>query len=191
MKLKDLCSLEEKLWPNQTAYWKAETLLCWQSLLSQSYDFSSSHVLVWELEHKESWAQKNWCFWTVVLNKILESPLDCKEIKPVHPKGNQPWLFIGRTYTDAEVPILWQPDVKRQLIGKDSDGRKDWRHKEKGTTEDEMVVRHHQLNEREFEQTPGDSEGQGSLVCCSPRGHQESDMTCQPNSSSNQCLCFK
>ena len=102
--------------------------------------FSSSHVWMWELNHREGWVPKNWCFWIVALEKTLESPLDYKEIKPVHPKGNQPWLFI-RTDTDAEVPILWPPDVKSQLIGKDSDGGKDWRHKEKGTTEDEMVVR--------------------------------------------------
>ena len=105
--------------------------------LGQSYGFSSSHVWMWELDHKESWAQKNWCFWTVVLDKTLESPLDCKEIQLVHPKGNQSWIFIGRT--DAEAPILWPPDTKNQLIGKDPDAGKDWKQEEKGTTEDEMV----------------------------------------------------
>ena len=127
---------------------------------------------MWEMDHKEGWALKNWCFWIAALEKPLESPLDCKEIKPVHPQGNQPWIFIRRTDTDAEVPIVWPPDAKSQFIGKDPDVGKDWRQEEKGTTEDEMVVRHHQLNEYEFEQTSGDSEGQGSLVCCSPWGHR-------------------
>ena len=127
---------------------------------------------MWEMDHKEGWALKNWCFWTVALEKTLESPLDCKEIKPVHPQGNQPWIFIRRTDTDAEVPIVWPPDATSQLTGKDPDAGKDWRQEEKGTTEDEMVVWHHQLNEYEFEQTSGDSEGQGSLVCCSPWGHR-------------------
>ena len=124
---------------------------------------------------QEDFPLKNWCFGTMVLEKTPESPLDSKEIKPVNPKGNQPWVFIGRT--DAEVPILWPPDVKSQLIGKDSDAQKDWRQEEKGATEDEMVGKHHWHNGHEFEQTPGDSEGQGSMVCCSPWGHIESDMT--------------
>ena len=106
---------------------------------SQSYGFSSSHVWMWELDHKEGWVLKNWCFWTVVLEKTLESPLDCKEIQPVNPKGNQPWIFIGRTDAEAETPILWPPDEKTWLIGKDPDAGKDWGQKEKGTTEDEMV----------------------------------------------------
>ena len=105
---------------------------------------------MWESDHKEGWALKNWCSWTVVLEKTLESPLDCKEIKPVNPKGNQPWIFIRRTDAEAETPILWPPDVKSQLIRKDCDGRKDWR-QEKGTTEDEMVGLHHQFNRHEFE----------------------------------------
>ena len=104
---------------------------------SQSYGFSSDHVWMWELDYKKSWAPKNWCFWTVVLEKTLESPLDCKEIKPVHTKGNQSWIFIGRT--DAEAPVLWPPDVKSWLIGKDSDAGKDWGQEEKKATEDEMV----------------------------------------------------
>ena len=123
---------------------------------------------LWQLDHKESWGPKNWCFQTVVLEKTLESPLDCKEIKPVNPKGNQPWLFIGRT--DAEAPTLWPPDVKSWLIGKDPDAGKDWRQEEKGETEDEMAEWHHQHNRHEFEWAPGDSEGQGNLVCCSPWG---------------------
>jgi len=106
---------------------------------SQSYGFSSSHVWMWELDHKESWALKNWCFWTVVLEKTLESPLDCKEIQPVNPKENQPWIFIGRTDAEAEALILWPPDAKSWPIGKDLDVGKDWRQEEKGATEDEMV----------------------------------------------------
>ena len=106
---------------------------------SQSYGFSNSHVWMWELDHKEGWALKNWCFWTAVLEKTLESPLDCKEIQPVNPKGNQPWIFIGRTDAEAEAPILWQPDVMSQLIGKDRDAGKDRRQEDNGTTEDQMV----------------------------------------------------
>ena len=116
----------------------------------QSYGFSSSHVWMWELDHKESWVPKNWCFWTVML-KTLESPLDCKEIKPVNPKGNQSWIFIGRIDAEAETPILCPPDAKNWLIGKDPDAGKDWRQEEKGMTEDEMVGWHHWLNGHEFE----------------------------------------
>ena len=136
---------------------------------------------MWELDCKESWAPKNWCFSTVVLEKTLESPLDCKEIKPVNPKGNQSWIFIGRTDAKAETPILWPPDAKNRLTGKDLDAGKDWRWEEKGTTEDEMVGWHHQRNGREFEQAPGVGDGQGSLACCSPWAHKESDTTEQLN----------
>ena len=125
----------------------------------------------------ESWAQKNWCFWTVVLEKTLKSPLDCKEIQPVNPKGNQSWIFIGRTDAEAETPILWPPDAKNWLTGKDPDAGKDWRQEEKGTTEDEMVGWHHRLDGHEFEQAPGVGVGQGNLECCSPWGHKESDTT--------------
>ena len=118
---------------------------------SQSYGFSCSHVWMWELDHKEYWAPKNWCFWTVVLEKTLESPWDCKEIQPVHPKGNQSWIFIGRTDAEAETLILWPPDEKSWLIGKDPDAGKDWRQKEKGTTKDEMIGWHHRLDGHEFE----------------------------------------
>ena len=118
---------------------------------SQSYGFSSSHVWMWELDHKESWAPKNWCFWTVVLEKTLKRPLDCKEIKPVHPKGNQSWTFIQRTNAKAETPILWPPNVKNWLNWKDPDLGKDWRREEKGMTENEMVGWHHRLNGHEFE----------------------------------------
>ena len=105
---------------------------------SQGYGFSSGHVWMWELDYKESWALRNWCFWTVVLEKTLESPLDCKEIQPVHPKGNQSWVFIGRTDAEAQTPILWPPDVKSWLIWKDPDAGKHWGQEEKGTTEEEM-----------------------------------------------------
>ena len=124
---------------------------------------------MWELDNKEGWALKNWCFWTVVLQKTLDSPLDCKEIKPVNPKGNQSWIFIGRTDAEAEAPILWPPDMKNRIIGKDPDAGKDWRQEEKGTTEDEMVGWHHWLNGYEFEQAPGDGEGQGNW-CAAVRG---------------------
>ena len=130
---------------------------------------------MWELDYKERWALKNWCFWTVVLEKTLENPLDCKEIQPVHPKGNQFWIFIGRTNAEAEAPILWPLDAKNWLIGKDPDAGKDWRWEEKGTTEDEMVRWHHQRNGYEFEYAPGVGDGQGSLVCYSPWGCKESD----------------
>ena len=118
---------------------------------SQSYGFSSSHGWMWELDYRESWAPKNWCFWTVVLEKTHESPLDCKEIQPVHPKGNESWIFIGRTDTEAETPILWLLDAKNWLIGKHTDSGNGWSQEEKGMTEDEMVGWHHQLNGHEFE----------------------------------------
>ena len=152
-------------------------LLCRQSLSSQSYGFSSSHVWMWELGHKQSWVLENWCFWTAVLEKTLKSPLDSKEVKPVNPKGNQSWTFIGRTVAEAETPVLWPSDVKSQLIGKDPDAGKDWRQEQKRATEDEMVGWHHRLNGHEFEQAPGDGEGEGSPECCSPWGHKELDMT--------------
>jgi len=127
--------------------------------------------------HKEGWAPKNWCFWIVDLEKTLESPFDCKEIKPVDSKGNQPWIFIGRTDAAAEAPILGPPDVKSRLIRKDPDTGKDWRQKEKVVAEDEMVGWHHQLKGHEYEQTQGDNRGQRSLVCCSPWGWKQSDLT--------------
>ena len=121
-----------------------------KGLASQGCSFSSSHVWIWELDCKESWELKNWCFWIVVLEKTLESPLDCKEIQLVHPKGDQSWLFIGRTGAGAEAPIFWPPDVKSRLIGKDPDAGRDWGQEEKGTTGDEMVGWNHQLNGHEF-----------------------------------------
>ena len=140
--------------------------------------------------HKESWALKNWCFWTVVLEETLESPLDCKEIQPVHPKGDQSWVFIGKTDVEPETPILWPPDAKSWLIGKDPDAGKDWRQEEKGMTEDEMVGWHHWLNGREFEQAPGVGDGQRSLVCCSPWGRKESDMTERLNWTELKLFCL-
>ena len=135
---------------------------------SQSYGFSSSHVWIWELDYNKSWARKNWCFWTVVLEKTLESPLDSKKIKPVHPKGNQSWIFTGRTDAEAETPILWPPDSKNWLIWKDPDPGKDWRQEEKGLAS---------LRNNEFEQALGVGDGQGSLECCSPWGCKELDTT--------------
>ena len=135
---------------------------------------------MWELDYKESWAPKNCCFWTVVLEKTLESPLNCKEIKPVNPKGNQSWIFIGRTDAEAETSILWPPDVKNWLIWKDPDAGKDWR-QEKGTTEDEMVGWHHWLDVYQFEQAPGVGDGEGRLGSCSLWGSKDSDMTEQLN----------
>ena len=122
-----------------------------KGLSSQSYGFSSSYVQVWELDYKESWALKNWCFWTVVLENNLESPLNCKEIQPAHPKGNQSWIFIGGTVVEAETSILWPPDAKNWLICKDPDAGRDWRQEEKGMTEDEMVRWHHQLDGHDIE----------------------------------------
>ena len=144
---------------------------------SQSFGFPSSHVWIWELDYKESWAPKNWCFCTVVLEKTLESTLDSKEIQSVHPRRNQSWIFIGRTDAIAETPIFWPPDAQNWVIGKDSDAGNDWRWEEKGTTEDEVVGWDHQLNGHEFEWALGVGDKQGSLAYCSPWGRKESDMT--------------
>ena len=140
---------------------------------SQSYGFPRSHVWMWVLDYKESWAPKNWCFWTVVLEKTLESPLDCKEIQSVNPKGIQSWIFIGRTDSGADTIILWPPNVKNWLIWKDPDAEKDWRQEEKGTTEDEMAWWHHWLDGCESEWTPGVGDGQGGLACCDAWGHKQ------------------
>ena len=128
---------------------------------------------MWELDHKVTWEPKNWCFWTVVWEKTLESPLDCKEIQPAHPKGNQSWIFIGRTDAEAENPLLWPPDAKNWLIGKDPDAGKDWRQEEKGMTEVELVRWHHWLNGHEFGWTLGAGDGQEGLVCCGSWGRKE------------------
>ena len=177
MKLKDTCSLEESYdWPRQYIK-KQRHYFADKGPSSQSYGFSSSHVWMWELDYKESWAPKNWCFWIVVLDKTLESPSDSKKIKPVNPKGNQSWIFIGRTDAEAETPVLWPPDVKNWPTGKDPDSGKDWRQEEKGMTEDEIIGWHHRLSKHEFEQASQVGDGQGSLVCCSPWGRKELDMT--------------
>ena len=147
---------------------------------SQSYGFSSGHVLVWELDYKESWASKNSCFWTVVLEKTLESPLDSRESQPVHPKGDQSWIFIGRTGAQVETLIFWPPDVKNWLIWKDPDAGKHWR-REKGTTEDEMAGWHHGLDGCVSGWPLGVGDGQGGLVCCDSWGRKELDMTEQLN----------
>ena len=174
MKLKDTYSLEEKLWPTETAYQKH--YFANKDPSSQGYGFSSSHVWMWELYCEESWPPKNWCFWIMVLEKILETPLECKENKPVHPKGNQSWIFTRRTDAEAEAPILWLPDAKSQHVGKDPDAGKDWRRK-KGEAEAEMVREHHRLNGHEFDLTLGNTKGQRSLLCCRPWGCKQSDMT--------------
>ena len=150
IKLKDACSLEEKLWQPRKHIKKQRRYFSNKCLSHQGYGFSSSHVWMWELDFKESWAPRNWCFWTVELEKTLESPLDFKEIQPIHPKGNPSSIFIERTDVEAETPILWPPNVKNQLIWKDPDAGKDWRQEEKRITEDEMVGWHHQLNGPEF-----------------------------------------
>ena len=142
-----------------------------------------------ELDHTEGWVPKNWCFWIVVLEKTLEIPLDCKEIKPVNPKGNKPWIFIGRIDAEAEAPILWLPDVKSRLTGKDFDAGENWG-PEKRAIEVEIVGWHHQLKGHEFGQTLGDSEGQRSLVCCSPWGRKESDVTEPLNNKNNILVMF-
>ena len=141
---------------------------------------------MWELDSKESWAQKNWCFWNVVLEKTLESPLDCKEIQPVHPKGDQSCMFIERIDVEAETPTFWPHDVKSWLIWKDPDAGKEWGQEEKGTTEDEMAGWHHRLDGHEFEWTLGVGDGQGGLACCGSWGHKELDMTEQLNWLSSQ-----
>ena len=136
----------------------------------------SGHVWMWELDCEESWALRNWCFWTVVLEKTLESPLDCKEIQPVHPEGDQSWVFIRRTDAGAETPVPWPPHEKSWLIGKDPDAWREWG-QEKVTTEEEMARWHQWLNGHEFEETPGVCDGQGGLVCCDSWGRKESDTS--------------
>ena len=180
MKLKDAYSLETYDQPRQHIK-KQRHYFVNKGPSSQGYGFSSSQVWMWESDYKESWALKNRCFGTVVLEKTLESPLDCKEIQPVHPKGDQSWVLIGRTDVEPKTPILWPPDVKTWLIWKDPDAGKDWGQEEKGMTEDEMVGWHHWLNGHEFEQTLGIYDGQGSLACCGSWGREELDMTEQLN----------
>ena len=144
---------------------------------SQGYGFSRGPVWMWVLDCEESWVLKNWCFWTMVLEKTLEGPLDCKEIQPVHPKGDQSWVFIGRTDAKVETPIIWPPHAKSWLIGKDPDAGRDWGQEETGTTEHEMAGWHHRLDAHEFGWTPGAGDGQGGLVFCDSWGRKESDTT--------------
>ena len=132
---------------------------------------------MWELDCEECWVPKNWCFWTVVLEKTLKSPLNCKEIQPVHPKGDQSWVFIGRTDAEAETPVLWPPDAKSWLIGKDPDAGRELGQKEKGTTENEMVEWHHRLDGHGFGWTPGVGDRQGGLLCCDSWGPKDPDIT--------------
>ena len=140
---------------------------------SQGYGFSSGHIWMRELDYEESWMLKNWYIWNVVLEETLKSPLDCKEIQPVHSKGDQSWVFIGRTDAEAETPILWPSHEKSWLIGKDPDAGRDWGPEEKGMTEDEMAGWHHWLDGHEFEWTLGVGDGQGDLGCCDSWGHKE------------------
>ena len=170
MKLKDTYSLEGNDQPRQHIK-KQRHCFANKRPSIQSYGFSSSPVWIWELEYKESWVLQNWCFWTVV----LESSLDCKEIKPVNPKGNQSRMFFGRTEAEAETPVLCPPDAKSWLIGKDPDAEKDGMREEKGITEDAMVGWHHQLNGHKFGQAPGVGNWQGSLACYSPWGSKGLD----------------
>ena len=182
MKLKDICSLEEKQWYPRQHIEKQRHFFANKSPSSKSYGCSSStHIWMWELDNEKGWAPKNWCLQTVLLEKTLESPLDIMEIKPVHSKGNQPWIFTGRTEAEAEAPVLWPPNAKSQLTGKDPDAGKDWRREEKRMAEDEMVRWHHWLNGRESEQTLEDGKGQGSLACCSTWSRKELGRTEQLN----------
>ena len=175
--LKDTCSLEEKLWQTKQHIKKQRHYFANKGPSSQSYGFSRSHVWMWELDYKESWALKNWCFWTVVLETTSESPLDCKEIQPVHCKGNHSWYSLEGRMLKLKFQyfghLMWRTDS----LLKDPDAGKDWRWEEKGMTEAEMVGWHHQLDGHKFEQAPGVGDGQGGLECCSPWGHNDLDMT--------------
>ena len=142
---------------------------------------------MWVLKYKESWALKNWCIWTVLLEKTLEGPLHCKEFQPLYLTGNQSWIFMGRTYAKAKTPVLWPSDAKNWLTRKDPDAGKDWRWEEKGTTEDKMGGWHHRLDGHEFEQAPGVSDEQGVLACCSPWSRKESDTTKWLNQTGTKC----
>ena len=176
MKLKDAYPLEWKLWPNLEGILKTRDITLPAKVhLVKAMVFP---VVMCGCENwTKSWALKNWCFWTMVLEKTLENPLDCKKIQPVYPKGNQSWIFIGRTNAEAETPILWPPDAKSWLSWKNPDAGKDWGQEEKGITEDEMVGWHHWLNGDEFGWTPGVDDGQGSMACCGSWGHKESGTT--------------
>ena len=181
MKLKDAYSLEGVMTNLDSILKSRDITLPTKFHLVKAMVFSSGHVWMWELDCEESWVLKNWCFWTVVLEKTLESPLDCKAIQPVHPKGDQSWVFIGRSDAEAETPILWLPYAKSWLIGKDPDAGRDREKEEKGTTEDEMAGWHHQLDGHEFEWTPGVGDGQGGLTRYNSWDCKESDTTKQLN----------
>ena len=155
---------------------------------SQGYGFSCGHVWMWELDCEESSAPKKWCFWTVMLEKTLENPLDYKKIQPVLSEGEQPWDFFGRNDAKAETPVLWPPHAKCWLIRKDSDAGRDWGQEQKGTTEDEMAGWHHWLDGRESEWTPGDGDGQEGLACCDSWGRKKSDTTEQLNWTELICV---
>ena len=181
-----MLALWKKSYEHLESIWKSRDItLPTKVCVVKVNGFSSSHVWMWELDNIEGWVPENWCFWTVVLEKTLESSLNSREIKPVSPKGNQPWIFTGRTDAEAGTPILWPPDVKDWLTGKDPDAGKDWR-QEKGMTKDEMVGWHHWLKEHVFERTPGGGDGQRSLVCSSPWGLKESDTTSGLNNNNNK-----
>ena len=177
MKLKDTASWKKSYDKFRQHIKKQRHYFANKGSSSLSCGFSTSHVWMWNLDCKERWAPMNWCFWTVVLEKTLEHSLDCKEIQPVHPKGDESWKFIGRTDAETETPILWPPDAKNWLIWKDPIAGKDWRWEEKGMTENEMIGWHHWLNGHEFEQALGVGDGQGGLACCSPWGCKELDTT--------------
>ena len=168
---------------------KAETLLCQQRPSSQSYGFSSGHVWMGELDHKESWAQKNWCFWTVVLDKILKSPLDCKEIKPVNPKGNQSWIFIGKTDATAEISLLWPPDAKNWLIGKDPDVGKIEGRRRRQQQRMRWLDNVTDLMDMSLSKLQEMVRDRGGLACCSPWGCRESDMTEELNNTA-KWFCY-
>ena len=181
-KIKRCLLLGRKVMTNLDSIFKSRDItLPTKVRLVKAMVFPTGHVWMWELDCEESWAPKNWCFWTVVLEKTLESPLDCKEIQPVHSKENQSWIFIGRTDVEAETLILWPPHAKNWLIGKYSDAERDWGQEKKGTAEDETVGWHHRLDGHECEQAPGVGDGQGGLACCSPWGRKKSDTTEQLN----------
>ena len=172
MKLRRLL-LGRKVMTNLDSIFKSRDITLPTKVRLVKTGFSSGHVWIWELDCEESWVPKNWCFWTVMLEKTLDSPLDCKEVQPVHSKGDQSWVFFGRTDAKAEAPVLWPPHVKSWLIGKDSDAGRDWGQEEKGMMEDEMAGWHHWLDGRESEWTPGIGDGQGGLECCDSWGHKE------------------
>ena len=190
MKVKDACSLEESYDKTRQHIKKQRHHFADKGPHGQSYGFSNSCVWMWDLDHKEDWTPKNLCFPTVVLEKTPESPSDSKGVKLVNLKWNQSWIETGRINAEAEAPILWPPDVKSWFIGKDPDAGKDWGQEAKEVTEDGMVEWHHRLNGHEFQQIPGDSEGQGSLTCCRPWSWKMSDMTWRLSNNNIKFMCI-